>query len=112
MRKTLCALLCFGILDAQSDLESYFKHLMKRGPDIEFSKLDNPFLNPHVEQIYNLKIQAIFPGRVRINGIWYKEGDRIAQVRIQTIQARQLLLEYDEVLFPLKLKSNDKIYID
>lgn len=111
MRKILCALLCLGILSAQSDFEEYFRHLTKKGFSVEFSKLGNPFLNPNVEKIYNLRIQAIFPGKAKINNVWYKEGDRIGQVQVRAIQARQVLFEYDEVLFPLKLKSNDEIYI-
>ncbi|ARJ55734.1 hypothetical protein [Campylobacter cuniculorum] len=111
MKKILCAFLCFGILNAQSDFKEYFSHLEKRF-DIEFSKLHNPFSNPHLEQIYTLKIQAIFPDKVKINNAWYQQDDWINQAQIKSIESKQIILEYDNIIIPLKLKSNDKIYID
>lgn len=102
--------LYFGILNAQSDFEEYFKHLEKR-LIVKLSKLNNPFSNPNLEQINKLELQAIFPNKVKINNVWYKKDDMINGAKLKNIETKQVILEYDKIFIPLKLKSNDKIYI-
>ncbi len=111
MKKILCAFLCFISLNAQSDFKDYFTHLEKR-QEFEISKLQSPFFNTKLEQIYKLEIQAVFLDKVKINNTWYKQNDFINGARISAIKPKQILLEYNKITISLELKNNDKISID
>lgn len=78
MKKILCVFLSLNFLSAQ-DL-----HFEKR-KDIDFSTLENPFVNPYFKQLSKLKIQAIFQDRVKINNVWYAKNDYIYQALIKEI---------------------------
>lgn len=74
--------------------------------------LQNPFLNPTLEQMAKLEIQAIFPQKVRINNKWYKENDLIHNAILRRIDARSVIFEYDEQNITLEFRQNAKIFID
>ncbi|MCR2104863.1 transformation system protein [Campylobacter upsaliensis] len=74
--------------------------------------LQNPFLNPTLEQMAKLEIQAIFPQKVRINNKWYKENDLIYNAILRRIDARSVIFEYDEQNITLEFRQNAKIFID
>jgi len=74
--------------------------------------LQNPFLNPTLEQMAKLEIQAIFPQKVRINNKWYKENDLIYNAILRRIDARSVIVEYDEQNITLEFRQNAKIFID
>ncbi len=74
--------------------------------------LQNPFLNPTLEQMAKLEIQAIFPQKVKINNKWYKENDLIHNAILRRIDARSVIFEYDEQNITLEFRQNAKIFID
>ncbi|EPY5581536.1 general secretion pathway protein GspB [Campylobacter upsaliensis] len=74
--------------------------------------LQNPFLNPTLEQMAKLEIQAIFPQKVRINNKWYKENDLIHNAILRRIDARSVIFEYDGQNITLEFRQNAKIFID
>ena len=74
--------------------------------------MQNPFLNPTLEQMAKLEIQAIFPQKVRINNKWYKENDLIHNAILRRIDARSVIFEYDEQNITLEFRQNSKIFID
>ncbi|EJC0907193.1 transformation system protein [Campylobacter upsaliensis] len=74
--------------------------------------MQNPFLNPTLEQMAKLEIQAIFPQKVRINNKWYKENDLIHNAILRRIDARSVIFEYDEQNITLEFRQNAKIFID
>lgn len=73
------------------------------------SNLQNPFSNPHFDQIQNLELQAILPHKVKINHQWYRLHDKVNQAYIKAIEKGQVMLEYDGELIIIKPKINDKI---
>lgn len=75
-------------------------------------KLQNPFLNPTLEQMAKLEIQAIFPQKVKINNQWYKENDMLHNAILKHIDTKFVVFEYDEQNITLKFKQNAKIFID
>ena len=79
---------------------------------MELLNLQNPFLNPTLEQMAKLEIQAIFPQKVRINNKWYKENDLIHNAILRRIDARSVIFEYDEQNITLEFRQNAKIFID
>ncbi|QWU80692.1 transformation system protein CtsR [Campylobacter novaezeelandiae] len=95
-----------------SDFEDYFDSLKKKESKFDFSNLQNPFFNPNFNEIQNLKIQAIFLNKVKINNTWYKEEDKINEAKIKKIKSDRIILEYDGFNIVAKLRINDKIYID
>ncbi|MDL0114744.1 transformation system protein [Campylobacter felis] len=99
MRGVFCACLLGFSLHAQ-DLQN------------KLLNLQNPFLNPTLEQMAKLEIQAIFPQKVRINNKWYKENDLIHNAILRRIDARSVIFEYDEQNITLEFRQNAKIFID
>ncbi|MBK1971872.1 transformation system protein [Campylobacter sp. TTU-622] len=99
-------------MSASSDFEAYFDSLNKKESKFNFSSLQNPFFNPNFNEIQNLKIQAIFLNKVKINNTWYKEEDKINEAKIKKIKSDRIILEYDGFDIVAKLRTNDKIYID
>ncbi|EAI4326623.1 transformation system protein [Campylobacter upsaliensis] len=99
MRTIFCAYLLGFSLHAQ-DLQN------------KLLNLQNPFLNPTLEQMAKLEIQAIFPQKVRINNKWYKENDLIHNAILRRIDARSVIFEYDEQNITLEFRQNAKIFID
>ncbi|MBS4236178.1 transformation system protein [Campylobacter vulpis] len=78
----------------------------------KFSNLQNPFLNPTLEQMAQLEIQAIFPQKVKINNQWYKENDMLHNAILRHIDTKFVIFEYDEQNITLEFKQNAKIAID
>jgi len=100
---SLCILL-------KADFEDYLSNLTQKN-EFEISELQNPFFNPNLEQIHNLKIQAIFPNKVRINGLWYAQNDTIGALKIKAISFDEISFEFDGRIIALKPFQNDKILI-
>ncbi|MFQ6342622.1 transformation system protein [Campylobacter sp. VTCC 70190] len=99
--------MCFGTLFAQ-DFEEYFK---RKQNFIDFSILENPFVNPTFEKLNQIKISAIMFDRVKIGEQWYEKGDRIDEAILSEINAKELKFRYDNLDFVIKLHKNDKISI-
>lgn len=80
--------------------------------DIDFSALENPFVNPYFQELSKLKIQAIFQGRVKIDNVWYAKNDYIHQALIKEIYPKEIILEYDNTSIVIKVKNETKIIIN
>lgn len=110
LRKIFLACGLFVSSYADVDLDAYFSHLQKK-EEIDFSKLHNPFSNPTLHSIAHIKVQAIFPYKVKINNAWYKENDLIDGAVIKHIKDQVVIFEYDGELISIALE-NDKISIN
>ncbi|MDO4674102.1 hypothetical protein [Campylobacter sp.] len=88
----ICGL--FTSIHASSEQDAYFSHLQKRTA-LDFSSLHSPFANPTLQHLAQVKIQAIFPGKVKINGTWYRQDDALGEAIIKHIGDRVVVLEYD-----------------
>lgn len=97
----------FGVLILTSNL--LFINLI--ASDMNISNLKNPFFIPTLHKIRNLKLQAIFLDKVKIDGIWYKKDDFIYGAKIININNFELCLKYNQEIFKISL-INDKININ
>ena len=77
----------------------------------DIQELKNPFFIPILDKISNLKFQAMFLDKVKIDGNWYKKDDFIYGAKIINIDNFSIYLKYKEQDFKISL-LNDKIIID
>lgn len=110
VKKIICAILCLSTLWAQDELGEYFKLLYAK-KNVEFEKLQNPFLNPTFEKIKNLKLVAIMFNKAKINDKWYEKGDQIDGAIILEINTKEIIVEYDAVKFKIGFRNNVKVDI-
>ena len=105
-----CATLCFNALFAQDNFEEYFQLLNKKS-HIDFSILKNPFINPTIEKIKQIKITAIILNKVKIEDKWYKKGDKFDHAIISEINTKEIKFAYDDMEILIQFNKNDKIII-
>ncbi|TQR25501.1 hypothetical protein [Campylobacter sp. MIT 97-5078] len=80
---------------------------------IDITQFKNPFYDEDIKIDTNLKLQAIFNQKAKINGIWYQVNERLDNARLLEISNDSVLLQREQELFYLKLKRiNHKVFID
>lgn len=81
--------------------------------EIDIASFKNPFFESPLDEMPELKIEALLNERVKINSKWYQKGDFIDGAQIVEIKENEISLKQNNALIKLKAtRSSHQILID